>query len=123
MEEERGPLARRQARISFHTNMQTQENTLSRPSCLRWVSWVREAGGRVSGFSWARGSFSSDIVAADDADDGNLCKLSYRRHQFLVPRVVGSWPTCPRTWQMKCILGCPDAMKDNHVRYSPIIFL
>ncbi|CAJ1362412.1 unnamed protein product, partial [Effrenium voratum] len=34
MDEERGPHARR-------------------PTCLRWVSWVKEAGGRVTGFSWA----------------------------------------------------------------------
>ncbi|CAK9074051.1 unnamed protein product [Durusdinium trenchii] len=33
MEEERGPFARR-------------------PTCLRWVSWVKDAGGRVTGFSW-----------------------------------------------------------------------
>ena len=33
MDNERGPHARR-------------------PTCLRWASWVREAGGRVVGFSW-----------------------------------------------------------------------
>lgn len=60
MEEERGPLARRR-RTELATELAiTRHNktvaALGRPSCLRWVSWVREAGGRVTGFSWVQGS-------------------------------------------------------------------
>ena len=70
MEEERGPLARRR-RTEFAAELAGQRlakvatryhktvaalGRFGRPSCLRWVSWVREAGGRVTGFSWVQGS-------------------------------------------------------------------
>ena len=70
MEEERGPLARRRtefaaelagcqrlAKVASRDHKTVAAlSRFGRPSCLRWVSWVREAGGRVTGFSWVQGS-------------------------------------------------------------------
>eukprot|EP00439_Symbiodinium_sp_Y106_P034835 s424_g4.t1 len=52
MDEERGPHARR-------------------PTCLRWVSWIREAGGRVTGFSWAGQTLSPEDEARLDSPPAN----------------------------------------------------